>query len=836
MSVFSWRTAASAAGALVLSGSSIMAQSPREGEGALGAKMVETGEMSISWKLRASIGGERGIAIGEFTPGWQGRSAPVSSVVALQFGSVVGRVTDARTGAAVEAATVAVEGTRLGATTGADGRYRISDLPAGAHTITARRLGYTKAMQQVVIVAEQESTLDFTIEPSAGALDQVIVTGTVAPTEVKALPTPTTVITAADIELRDPRRLDQLLRELVPSTVAWDPGSTADQQTISMRGASSLTGQSRVKIYVDGIETSQSSFTIIDPQSIERLEVVRGPQAATLYGSDAIGGVIQVFTKKGWMQGQRPQADVKLSAGMLESPFKRGGTLRQDYGLSLHGGGPAFSYNVGGSYARTGDWLPEYYLSAPSAYAGLHLAQDRLTIDASGRYFTTKQGVPKRPELVRRGISSPVPNYEDTEFRQETYGARVGYAAASWWQHSLTLGIDHFSFDDHNTRSRLTTPADTFLFVYLGNNRKASLGYSSYATVRVIPAVVTTITAGLDRYTLTTNTFYTFGAANLTGPINTNPASPTQGSRDVITNSGYFAQMQIGIRDELFFTGGARAESNSSFGASVKTPISPRIGLSYARELRRTQLKLRASYGEAIRPPDANQKQYSRNPYVILAANPNLGPERQAGFDVGLDLAWKNRGSFSITYYDQTARELIQRVIIDSETAPPTSQFQNVGRVANSGIELDGALRIGSVSLNGQYALTNSRVRQLALGYSGDLKVGDDILGIPHVTAAARITLLPIHGLTISAGVTYTGRQTYYDDIALMSESRPSLRDYWTTYPSFAKANVALTQRLTQNISVFATVENIGNSHPVEQTNIAPVQGRTTMIGARIHQ
>src|SRR5690606_34038995 len=144
---------------------------------------------------------------------------------------------------------------------------------------------------------------------STNVLQEVVVTGTVVETERRALATPITVITADDIEKRGITRVEQLFRGEIPGVVALelgtarysvgDDGGNSSQTLGSMvrtplyaRG--SPDGKSNpIKTYVGGVEIVDPSYLgTIDPQTIERIELITGPQAATIYGSGAMGGVM----------------------------------------------------------------------------------------------------------------------------------------------------------------------------------------------------------------------------------------------------------------------------------------------------------------------------------------------------------------------------------------------------------------------------------------------------------------------------------------------------------------------------------------------------------------
>src|SRR5512133_2396068 len=101
-----------------------------------------------------------------------------ASQLRAQTGTIVGQVTDARSTQPLALTAITVEGTRLGTTSDADGRYRIANVPVGRHSLAARRIGYVIVRQTVTVAANAEATANFTLEAAAVALDQIVVTGT----------------------------------------------------------------------------------------------------------------------------------------------------------------------------------------------------------------------------------------------------------------------------------------------------------------------------------------------------------------------------------------------------------------------------------------------------------------------------------------------------------------------------------------------------------------------------------------------------------------------------------------------------------------------------------
>jgi outer membrane receptor protein involved in Fe transport len=762
-----------------------------------------------------------------------------------QVGTIAGSVTDAKTGTALGGATIVIEGTSLGTTSGSDGHYRIRDVSPGTYTVRTRYIGYIPSSASVTVSSDQEATADFGLAKSVQKLDEVVTTGTVVPTEVKAIPTPVTVITADEIASQHVKKTDQLFRQSVPSAVAWDYSTDPEFTPMSLRGAGSLLAyNATMKVYLDGVEITDRTFAAIDPNSIERIEVIRGPQAATIYGSDALSGVMRVFSKRGGSE-TAPQVDAQAALGVLQSPYSNfdgGSALRQEYAGALRGGVSSMSYNLGGSYTHVGDWLPFVAQSLPSVYGGMRATQGPLSVDISGRYYVQHQETERNPLLAQTGFADFTRPLFDRERNQEqTYGAHVAYAATPSWRHDVTVGYDQLLIDIPQSHPRLTTPDDTLLSVFNQNQSKASIAYNTSLLLRLSSAVSATVAVGADHYEARNDTYFAFGTLNTTGTIVSDPNQSFQLiTRGLTTNTGYFAQAQVAIQDALYVTAGLRAEKNSNFGSDLGTPLSPRIGISFVQPIADATLKVRGSYGESIRPPAVGQGDALSTATQEQLANPTLAPERQRGWDAGADWVFGTRGSLGITYYRQVALDAIQLVDVNAGAVPPVRQFQNVGRVKNRGLELEGALRLGPAQLRAQYAITNSTPEDLGPGYTGDLRIGDQVIGIPKYTGGGSVTVSPWVGTSFSAGLTYVGSWTNYDyleEFSCFAGTGPcgtSTRDYLTTYPGFFKANASIDQELRPGVSAFLSVHNLTNKEAFEFNNLYPVTGRLTMAGVRV--
>jgi outer membrane receptor protein involved in Fe transport len=204
-----------------------------------------------------------------------------------------------------------------------------------------------------------------------------------------------------------------------------------------------------------------------------------------------------------------------------------------------------------------------------------------------------------------------------------------------------------------------------------------------------------------------------------------------------------------------------------------------------------------------------------------------------------VDAVFSDLGSLSVTYYNQTANNLIQQVLLQSDP-PPTSQWQNVGRVKNTGVEVEGTLYVGPLQFRGQYGYSRARIDHLAPNYTGDLRVGDQALVTPKHTAGASLIALAGTGTTLTAGVTYVGSFRQYDDLARFrcfggtGPCQPASRDYIVEFPGFVKVNATLSQKITPQVGGFVSVDNLTDNAAFEFNGPNPVTGRITTFGLQL--
>ena len=248
-------------------------------------------------------------------------------VQAQATGTIRGRVVDAGSERPLSDVQVLVSGTAIGAVTTANGDYTLASVPMGARDLTVRRLGYARAAQSVTVTPNSAVVANFSLKQAASQLDAVVVTGTAGAQEKRTIGNAVTQIDVAELTRKtSTMTVTDVLQGRTPGvTVSAGAGTPGTSAEITVRGYGSFTNN-RPVIYVDGVRMDTddlgtfnptgsgtggasgqrtSALDMVNPQDIESLEVLKGPAAATLYGADAAGGVIQIITKKG-SRGQQP--------------------------------------------------------------------------------------------------------------------------------------------------------------------------------------------------------------------------------------------------------------------------------------------------------------------------------------------------------------------------------------------------------------------------------------------------------------------------------------------------------------------------------------------------
>jgi TonB-linked SusC/RagA family outer membrane protein len=247
---------------------------------------------------------------------------------AQNTGVIHGTVKDAGTGMPIADAQISVVGTVLGARTDATGVYRIANVDAGPRQVRVTRIGETAETRGVVVVAHDSVTVDFQLKEAALSLDAVVVTGTAAQSRQKEVGNAMATIDTKAFEKQPVTNTQDILVARAPGiTVLGNSGQPGTGGTIRLRGVNSITQGNNPIIYVDGVRIysdpgptvpsarqSTNAFNDIKADDIDHIEIVKGAAATTLYGTQASGGVIQIFTKRG--TSGAPQWNFSASGGV----------------------------------------------------------------------------------------------------------------------------------------------------------------------------------------------------------------------------------------------------------------------------------------------------------------------------------------------------------------------------------------------------------------------------------------------------------------------------------------------------------------------------------------
>ncbi|MGH7719956.1 MAG: SusC/RagA family TonB-linked outer membrane protein, partial [Gemmatimonadaceae bacterium] len=431
-----------------------------------------------------------------------------------QDGVVEGTVVTGAAATPLAAAQVVVQGTTNGAVTDAAGRFRIANLTGSEVTLEVRRIGFrmesvrARVGDRDVRVALVERAVD---------LDAVVVTGVAGATQKKRLGNAVATIDAASVTESQPiNNLQELLNGRAAGVfVLPTSGAVGTGSRIRVRGASSFSLSNEPLLYVDGVRVNNatgvgpetqafgskpiSRLNDINPEDIESIEIIKGPAAATLYGTEASNGVIQIITKRGaagaarwnfsmkqganffqdpegrlWLNYQRhPTTNEIITLDIVEAENARGTPIfrtghLQEYDLNVSGGSEAFRYYVGGGLEQSEGAEPNNDLKRYNARVNFSLTpSDKLVLNANmgytdgltnlspeagfgGRMFTTVLANPARlitaPES--RGYHSGRPERYDIlqRFWQDvdrfTLGAQITHTPFTWFQHRLNVGRD----------------------------------------------------------------------------------------------------------------------------------------------------------------------------------------------------------------------------------------------------------------------------------------------------------------------------------------------------------------------------------------------------------
>jgi len=448
----------------------------------------------------------------------------LSSVAAAQ-GTVTGTVVAEDTGQPLQNVQLVVVGTNLGALSGADGSFVIDNVPTGSQEIEARRIGYRRATVSVVVQSATEARIDLSLAQSAIELDQVVVTGTPGGTQRRAIGNAVATVNAAEVlERSGATDVSSLINGRAPGVIMTPgTGRVGSGPTISIRGRSTISLNQEPLIYIDGVRVNNdvatgpdiagfgaiSRLNDINPEDIESIEVIKGPAAATLYGTEAANGVIQIITKRGagggapqfnatvrqgtsWFPNAEervrtnyaihPATGELLSFNAVRYEAERGRDLfdtghLQGYNLGVRGGTESIRYYVSSAYDDQTSVEPGNSLRRFMGHMNLAVAAtERLDIESSlnlvkGRTYLgggtqssiLLNSIAGNPLFEAFGLpAGPYLSYTPQVFREVfqtsqdlarfTGSVGLNHRPIDWFEQRLTVGLDQTGEDNQYLR------------------------------------------------------------------------------------------------------------------------------------------------------------------------------------------------------------------------------------------------------------------------------------------------------------------------------------------------------------------------------------------------
>jgi iron complex outermembrane receptor protein len=710
----------------------------------------------------------------------------------------------------------------------ADRRVTLSlkDEPLGSALTTLLEpsgLGFAITREGTVVIVpapsgstpSEPSHTDARLATGVRRLDQIVVMGSpVAGGPGREQPAAVSIAGPAKVDAAAHTRVADLVRTMLPGLMLWDRGAGGPPPSVAaVRGVSSFTTRG-LKTYIDDIEVaSPDLFTIIDGRSVERLEVLRGPQGAALYGPDALSGVLQIITRKGTMESGFEGGAV-ASAGPYQRPDLPDASLTQDYALKLGGGGKQMSGEVNGSFAQTGTDAGVPWQQSWAMQGGGRVVAGSVVISGSARAGRYEYGV-ERP-----GADVPTASLPQG-LEERGAGVTVRHGITENWQHALTLGSHWISGAREADRSVLTPRLP------LGaTHETASRTSIRYATTATLPVA--------------TNEMSISGGAEYSHRNVERLERRVAAVRDLrplyedeINSTGLFGQSRLRLGNHLVVSGGARAEWISTVGSHEGASWASTAGLSWYQPIGASLLRFRGAWGNGIRPPEPGMSRAMATATLVQVANPDLRAESQHGYEVGAELHAGEAVFASVTWYDQRADDLIQQVLVRNDVdAPRAYQFQNLGAISNRGVELEAGWRGGRFVVAGALYLNQSEVLQVAPRYSGEFQAGDAVPEVPEGAGVGRVSY-SAGRLTAEVGVTWLGAWTGYDWAATLEPvtTRELDREYWIEYPASWRPWLAAAVELGRGMRMFARVDNPGQNTIQVRDNVTPPVGRIAMVG-----
>lgn len=601
---------------------------------------------------------------------------------------------------------------------------------------------------------------------SAGAsdlttLEPVVVTATRLETPLSEVASSVTVITHDQIVNKQSTSVVDVLRT-VPGLDVVRLGGEGQQTSVFLRGANST----HTLVLVDGIEMNDPAnpgrsfdFATLATDNIERIEIVRGP-GSTLYGSDALGGVINIITRKG---AGKPTVTVSGEGGSFETHQEK---------LSLAGGNELLNYSLVASHIESQG------------------------ISAAGERYDNKErdGYRRTAVSTRLGLT-PTDNFDldfflrylDAQADLDTYAGPFGDDPNNTFDSkSLFLGLQGrllllgdaweqkfgLSLTDYDRENRNDTdaahPFDSSLTTYDSRLYKVDWQHNLY----LHPTNILTFGVEYEKEQARGTSTYIYA----------DPSWNTQDRFDrksAETWSSYI-QDEIKLWRDFITTLGLRVDDHQTFG----TRVTYRITSSYL--LRPTGTRIKGTFGTAFKAPTLAQL-YENSTYVL--GNPDLAPETSRGWDIGLEQRFlDDRIVLGVTYFENHFEDLINTFF---SLTSFKYEYENVDEAQTKGVELTASVRpLDDLTLSASYTYTDTENRS----------TGEQLLRRPRHKYNLNLNYRFLDRGNANLDIFYFGKR---DDLDLFNWASTK------TLAGYTLVNLAVSYEINRHLRIHGRVENL---------------------------
>jgi len=599
-------------------------------------------------------------------------------------------------------------------------------------------------------------------------LKPVVVTATRVPVAADRVASAVTVLHGSDLVARGIHTVAAAL-ETVPGAHVVQTGSFGGQTSLFVRGGES----DYTKVLLDGVALNQAGGAIdlanLTTDNVDRIEIVRGP-VSVLYGTDAVTGVIQIFTRSG-------QGPARFGADVAAGTY---GSTRG--AVDIAGGTQTIGYSARVSRFSSDGLYPynnQYRNSVVSA--GVRVAPDART-DASLTYHYGDDIY----HFPTDGFGAPVDSNQRAAERGPLLSLNAHRVLGRHFDARVTAGVKEarlFYNDEPDS------PGEDVTYWSRDFVRRATTSalLTWHAAERV--AVSGGIELEAERQRGTSQFSSTLSGS---GPLDTIAVRRN--------NNGYFGQAVLTV-GAAAVTVGSRLDANSQFG----THATYRAGFVY----RIDQFRVRLSGGTGFKEPTF----FENFAHGFVTGNPDLKPERSQSWEAGVE-----RGAVTLTYFNQRFRDLIE---YDPGPPPGVPNYYNVGDAIADGIEANAGTNVGHhVALSLSYTYLHTRVEKSGSSNPNGLFVpGKPLVRRPAHTVAPQVVVTLGARARVILGGRWVGKR---DDVGAQR----------VTLPPYTRVNLS-SEYTVGSFVLSGSLENAFNDQAQEINGFRPL-GRTVLLGVRV--